>query len=476
MSRIDSGTILIAFFAILFGLTGAWFLRKSMRPNAVVEHQAQAPRRAPARVTVPLASRQLEPGTIITLDDVALFKMTSEDMKKHGVKSVFMSNPDQIIGKTLAVEIKRGETFDTRFFYPDGVGPGIVESIQPGQRAVTIKVDSTNALLGFAGAGQKVHVMFRFFSESPFANQDDTRERTDSYDIIERRYQGRGSSNRNTDWAAANPAIHGATLTLVQGATVLALGKRVTQTSLASQVGSDETVPVTLSVDPGDAEKLRLAAGHGELSLTLRHPDDEERVESTPRTIKEVLGIKDPPKVKVAAVRPRARREQRSLDIYRGQKRSRVEFSRPADNGSGRFQSWSKQTFEVPVWTDEDQKKLNAFYRDQQRRVEEFQQGDVSQPEPRQDFREQRSLFNPVSTKETDQHRAVLPSHQTQPDVVLPSAQTILPDTEDQAYDPDFFELSNASPPNPNPNSKQAHQTPARVAKYLEIHDPGRTE
>ena len=101
MSRIDSGTILVAFFAILFGLIGAFLLRKSLRSKNVAQ-PAPKVRSGPTKVTVPLASRDLKSGTQITLDDVALFRLTRQEMKDHGIKRVFMANPDQIIGKTMA--------------------------------------------------------------------------------------------------------------------------------------------------------------------------------------------------------------------------------------------------------------------------------------------------------------------------------------------------------------------------------------
>jgi len=68
--------------------------------------------------------------------------LTREEMKEHGIKRVFMSNPDQIIGKTVAVDLKRGSTFDTKDFYAPGTGPGIADKLQPGQRAVTIEVNA----------------------------------------------------------------------------------------------------------------------------------------------------------------------------------------------------------------------------------------------------------------------------------------------------------------------------------------------
>jgi len=74
-------------------------------------------------------------------------------------------------------------------------------------------------------------------------------------------------------------------VTLVQKATILALGQRVNQTGNSSRLGPEERVRVTLAVKPDSAELIRVAEGHGELSLTLRGFGDEEIVDTTGPTV-----------------------------------------------------------------------------------------------------------------------------------------------------------------------------------------------
>jgi len=161
MSRINSGTILTAFFAILFGLAGVYLLRGVLKPKPTVKVPVQQVKRE-TRVTVPMASRKLTAGTLVSLDDVALVKMSRADMRKQGLTHAFMTSPNQIIGKTLRVDLKRGSTFDTKNFYAFGKGPGIASRLKAGQRAVTIDISAAHALLGFAGAGQTVDVLFHY--------------------------------------------------------------------------------------------------------------------------------------------------------------------------------------------------------------------------------------------------------------------------------------------------------------------------
>jgi len=304
-------------------------LRKSLQSKNVVVQPKPEVRRGPTKITVPLASRNLQSGSQITLDDVALFKLTRDEMKKHGIKSVFMSNPDQIIGKTVAVDLKRGSTFDTKDFYAPGTGPGIADKLEPGQRAVTIDVTATSALLGFAGAGQNVDILFHYGQNSgtssnygdyrgrdwdsrynndqnnwhpPHFDYNPTGARSNRYDRDRYGNQGQGNKYQN------------ATVTLVQKATILALGQRVNQTGNSSQLDSEERVRVTLAVKPEAAERIRVAEGHGELSLTLRGYDDEEVIENDkPATLASIIKMEEPPRV--------AQREVRDMDIYRGQNR-----------------------------------------------------------------------------------------------------------------------------------------------------------
>lgn len=341
MSRIDSGTILVAFFAILFGLIGAFLLRKSLRTKNVVQPPPKV-RSGPTKITVPLASRDLKSGTQITLDDVALFRLTRQEMKEHGIKRVFMANPDQIIGKTVAVDVPRGSTFDTKDFYAPGTGPGIADKLQLGQRAVTIEVTATSALLGFAGAGQNVDVLFHFGENSasdkggfsPRFNPSTASDRRPFQNFNSRDAHNRSYNRQGSGGSLDSQKYQSATVTLVQKATILALGQKAIQTRNSSQLEPEERVRVTLAVKPESAELIRVAEGHGELSLTLRGANDDEIIETVePATLADIIKMEEP-EARVA------QQEFRDMDIYRGQNRSQVQFVRDRDTGTDDFQRW----------------------------------------------------------------------------------------------------------------------------------------
>ena len=302
--KINSGTILIGFFAVLCGLVGVHLYREANRRKPVVVQKTEpAPARAPAKTIVPMVSRNLVPGQKITMDDVALVRMSAEERKATGLKKAYMTNPDQIIGKTVKVPLRRGDTFDTRDFYPLGTGPGIAHRLKPGFRAMTISLSPANALIGFAGPGQKVDVLFHYGQNTNAQNI----RRAPTGTVPNRNY----SHNRNA-YTANNSKLVAATATLAQGVEILALNHGTTEETTPNGVGGD-IVMVTLAVKPRDAEKLRVARGHGELSLTLRSPTDRSMaIMPMPSTVDDLIRVQ-PPSVS-------------QMEIFRGTSVSRMNF------------------------------------------------------------------------------------------------------------------------------------------------------
>lgn len=299
MTNINSGTILLAFFAVLFGLAGTYAI-KNARP-AHTEIKEIAPVKPPRMVTVPMASRDIPAGSQILLDDVALLKLTPPDVRNRVKAKSFMTSPSQIIGKTARRLIKRGSTFDTQDFYPQGQRPGILDRLQPGQRAMTINVKPVHALLGFAGPGQRVDVLFHYgLNDQPSANSDNG--------LPPLSPTASPNSNRRSEW----PNIHAATSTLVQNAEILALQDQSLPTKAATGIAASETVSITLAVAPKEAELLRVAIGHGELSLTLRPESDLDEIPlAGPVTLDKIIQVKN---------------HQHEMEIYRGKQVSRLQF------------------------------------------------------------------------------------------------------------------------------------------------------
>ncbi|MFT5528310.1 MAG: pilus assembly protein CpaB [Pirellulaceae bacterium] len=280
MARFSAGTLLLGIVAVMFGLLGAYIVRREMhKPKVVTE---TAPVEAPQTYVVPMASTDLEEGRQITLSDIAIYRMSGDELKKNGINGAFMNRTDQIIGRVLRDPLSKGTSFDTDLFYPEGTGPSVAERLESGQRAITVTVENADAVSGFASPGSIVDVIFR--SE---ADEDDELPET--------------------------------TITLLQGVKVLAYNNQTFQaTTPNAGQGNSDSASVTLAVAPQQVSALRVVEGRGVLSLALRNPEDNDLVlDDQPRTLNEVL---------------KRTNNKHKMEIYRGRSLSQVEF-----DGRGRL-------------------------------------------------------------------------------------------------------------------------------------------
>ncbi|MCC9602746.1 Flp pilus assembly protein CpaB [Stieleria sp. JC731] len=316
-SKVNSGTILIGMFAVTVGLAGTYVLRTVLKkePPVVVAEKPEPPPAPPKRITVPLASRDIPTGTEITLDDVALYQLTEAEIEKLIGKAAFMTNPKQIIGKVLQVDMKRSEPFSTMKLLPLGKFPGVGGRIKAGQRAVTISLTPNSALLGFASPGQRVDVLFHYGQSE--GTTGDLSNKTGGF-VPEHhafnppRLRDYNGNTIGATGISGESELIGATSTLIQDAEILAIGMSSTPTDLASPLPDDKSVRVTLAVAPKQAEMIRVACGHGELSLTLRGPEDSQLVSLVdPVTIDQIIDFDN---------------TVHEMEIYRGTALSKVHF------------------------------------------------------------------------------------------------------------------------------------------------------
>jgi Flp pilus assembly protein CpaB len=246
-----------AIFAILIGLGGAFAVRQYInKPEPVA-----APTRAPNMVVVPVAIRDLVAGQKLTINDIMVQRMAPEEFRKSqfAAKS-FMSNTDQIAGRTLRLSLAKGNVFDPTLFYPDGMGPGVADSLRPGFRAVSVPINDIGSVAGFARPGSVVDVIFR-------------------------------SQPRD-----GRPEM---TMTLLERVEVLAMDEVVLHGARSEQATRvDVPAKVTLAVTPAQAKALKVVEGRGEISLALRNPEegDDELISlnlkraSTRVTLDQLLG------------------------------------------------------------------------------------------------------------------------------------------------------------------------------------------
>ena len=282
MSQLSPGTMIVSVFAVLFGLVGAYSVRRYLEPPTEIKKELPQAA-APQTLTVPLASIDLVKGRKLVLGDIQIMSITREQLaKRKDVPKEYMANARQLIGRHVKTDMKKGSFFELASLYPQGTGPTISDRLKKGLRAVSIKCDATGLVNGLVGAGNFVDVIFRT-TASDVANENEIPETT---------------------------------LTLLENVEILAVGRDVQKGS--TQVSTMEHV--TLAVTPKQAATLKVVEGRGTFSLLLRGSTDSVKGDnSAPKTLEQLLNL--PPKKTLAE------REPFTTEIYRGSQRSRKTYS-----------------------------------------------------------------------------------------------------------------------------------------------------
>ena len=97
MSRIGPSVVVLGFLAVLSGLLGAFYVRRTLQANTVPAPVADEE----SRTVIPVASTDLPAGRQVMFGDIAIMRLNRDQMKERGVTGPFMSNTEQIIGRVL---------------------------------------------------------------------------------------------------------------------------------------------------------------------------------------------------------------------------------------------------------------------------------------------------------------------------------------------------------------------------------------
>lgn len=275
MSRITPGTMIVAIFAVMFGLVGAYAVKRSLQEKP---KEVEPPPPAVRMVRLPRASTDIKPDKPLTLGDIAIKPLDPKVLDKMIEKGTLPPDPiidtRQLIGRILREEVKADSVFQASMFYPEGMGPNVAERLKPGYRAVTVPIKDIGAVAGFAGPGSMVDVLFR---------------------------------------STADPeqGIPETMVTLVESAEVLAVGQNFVPGSL----GKANITMVTLAVTADQSKALKVAEGRGDMSLSMRSPGGDVVANNMGGvTLEGLLGI--PPRPGPAIV-----------DIYRAADRQTLIFN-----------------------------------------------------------------------------------------------------------------------------------------------------
>ena len=282
-----SNNIIILIVALALGGVAAFLARNWLASHASSAQQADAG-------TIVVAATPVAYGALLTADNLEEIPWATRAVPE----GAFASKRDVLKdGRRMALaSIAHNEPILRSKITAPGQRATLSSILEPGKRAVTVRVDDVRGVAGFIQPGDRVDVVL-------IRTEVDSRKNENSSDVI------------------------------LQSAKVLAIdqitGERTEQPTIAKAV--------TLEVSPEEAQKILLATNVGRLSLILRQPDEasiaperrvtERDLSAAPVQVKPMTSA-PPPVVRVRAPpppppTPRTRR----ITIWHGMKPE--EYDRP---------------------------------------------------------------------------------------------------------------------------------------------------
>lgn len=211
---------------IVFGI--AWL--SALLLSVWLYRQATAPDKR-STVKVVAAARDLQLGKRLVAADLKLVEVDRSSVPAGASYKV-----TDVVDRSVAVATQANELVIERKLAAKGSGEGITALIEPGMRAVSVPVNESSGVNGFAQPGTRVDVLFT-----------------------------RVSGNNEAT-----------TTTILQNVKVLAFGKQIEPGGKAETRTAGGQTVATLMVTQEQAEKLALAVQRGRVQLALRNPLDNE--------------------------------------------------------------------------------------------------------------------------------------------------------------------------------------------------------
>ena len=212
-----------------------------MPDTVTVEGEDGEPAEAPG-VTVLTAAADISPRTVLDEQHIEETEMPRGEAPDH-----HFTNRNDVVGRMVVAPVTAGQPLTRRLFPAPGSGYALAGLLPTGMRAVSVTMPGHSGLDGLLYPGSVVDVLTHF----PL----------------------RG----DTELGSA------VSTTLLENIQVLAV-ENVAVTSeqygeeeqTDANAGSRSTLKVTLMVNSKQAEALQLAMQHGDISLALRNPRDED--------------------------------------------------------------------------------------------------------------------------------------------------------------------------------------------------------
>ncbi len=253
---------------IMFGLSlllgGAAVFYSKHYIEASISHYRDQLEKTEPMLSVVVPNRALARGELLMQDDLVLREIPEQYVDSN---SITLDKLDTALGQHLDFDIDRGAPLLWAHL-EGGLTPTFSGKVEAGLRAMTVRVDEINSISGFL-------------------------QPTDHVDLL------------LTHGSHGNESI----APLMQRLEVIATGTQ-TLVDKNGTSGRRSFTSITVHVTPQQAQKLILAQEIGDITATLRNPEDELPLGDIPMTVAELLGHKVEVEPTVAATPTSRRRSQ----------------------------------------------------------------------------------------------------------------------------------------------------------------------
>lgn len=229
--------------SMTLGVAGALLARAYLEARtAELEARFARPEQAMVQVVVPV--RALQPGEVLTMEDLAVRAVPERFADTHSVTD---RSVDAALGQRVNFAVDAGRPLLWAHLQSTG-SPVFSRRLATGWRAMTVRVDEVNAISGFLQPADRIDLLLT---------------------------AGAGATQR--------------TLPLIDNLPVIATGVQTGPPADDSQSHRTFTT-ITVEVSPQDARRITLAQQIGRLTAVLRNPEDREPVDSQSLTVADLLG------------------------------------------------------------------------------------------------------------------------------------------------------------------------------------------
>ncbi len=270
--------------AVFFGLIASYGIYNFLRQQRIAADNLRL-----ATVDIVVAGKDIPAGTAITKELVKDGTVAVKKFPKTSVPAGSFTSADAVVGKTNKSKIFAGEAIlESRL---SGEGSGLTVRLDPGKRAMAVRVDEIIGVSGFLLPDDRVDVIVT--TDPPTGNQNDRISKI-----------------------------------VLQNMRVLSVAQNVEQPKDAK---AQLARSITIEVTPEEAEKLSIASQEGQIILALRALGDNSVAQTRGSNKRDLLAIAAPARAPVKAGAPRPApqvrpQEKYRVEVIRGSDRKTVEF------------------------------------------------------------------------------------------------------------------------------------------------------